>query len=158
MTQENIMAVKKNTSKSNVAIIAGRFNDFVTKRLLNACLVELNRQGVGEKQVTTVWVPGAFEIPLAALQLAKKKNISAVICLGAVIRGETYHFETVANESSRGIMNVALSTGKPVINGILTTDTVDQAYKRSGEKGGENKGRDCALAAVEMLGLLKALK
>ena len=152
------MATKKSSLKYQIAIVAGRFNDFVTKRLLNSCLVELKRLGINDKDVTTVWVPGAFEMPLAAQALAKKKNISAVICLGAVIRGETYHFETVANESSRGIMHVGLATGKPVINGILTCDTVDQAYKRSQEKGGENKGHDCASNAVEMLGLLKAIK
>lgn len=149
-------ALKKPTH--NIAIVASQFNDSVTKRLLDGCLVELKRLGLDEKHITTVWVPGAFEAPIIAQTLAKKKNIDAVICLGAVIRGETYHFETVCNESARGLMNVGLSTGKPIINGILTTDTVDQAYKRSQEKGGENKGRDCALAVVDMLELLKAIK
>ena len=117
--------------------------------------MELQRQGLREKQITTVWVPGAFEIPLAAMTLAKRKDIDAVICLGAVIRGETYHFEVVANECTRGIMEVSLLTGKPIIMGVLTTDTVAQAQVRSGGKGGKNKGRDWARAALEMIALLK---
>src|SRR5271170_4644358 len=127
-----------------IAIVASCFNDFITKRLLDACLTELERQGVGKKQVTTVWVPGSFEIPVTALKLAKRKNIDAVICLGAVIRGETYHFEVVSNECARGIMQVALMTAKPVIMGVLTTGTVAQAQARAGEKSSHNKGRDCA--------------
>lgn len=152
------MVTKKKSLSVNVAIVASQFNDFVTKRLLNACLMELKRQGLTDKQITTVWVPGAFEIPLTAKRLAKKKNIAAVICLGAVIRGETYHFETVANESARGIMDVSLQLEKPVLMGVLTCDTVDQAYQRSGEKGGENKGRDCAIAALDMVRLLGNIK
>src|SRR5271170_7721846 len=107
-----------------IAIVASRFNDFISKALLSACLVELKRGGLKDKQITTVWVPGSFEIPVAALKLAKRKNIDAVICLGAVIRGETYHFEVVANECARGIMEASLITAKPVIMGVLTTNTV----------------------------------
>ena len=114
--------------------MASSFNDFITKGLLKACLTELKRQGLRESQITTVWVPGSFEIPLAALKLAKRKDIDAVICLGAVIRGETYHFEVVANECARGIMEASLLTGKPVIMGVLTTDTVAQAQARAGGK------------------------
>jgi len=146
-------SIKKN--KARIAIVASSFNDFITKRLLNACLVELHRQGLGEGQITTVWVPGSFEIPLTALRLAQRKDIDAVICLGAVIRGETYHFEVVSNECARGIMEVGLLTAKPVIMGVLTTDTVGQAQARAGEKG-NNKGRDVAIAALEMIALLKA--
>jgi len=145
-------AFKKN--KACVAIVAASFNDFITKRLFNACLMELRRQGLGDEQITTVWVPGAFEIPLAALTLAQRKDIDGVICLGAVIRGDTYHFEVVANECARGIMEVSLTTSKPVIMGVLTTDTVAQAQARAREKGGNNKGRDSALAALEMIALL----
>ena len=140
--------------RRGIAIVASKFNDFITKRLLSACLVELQRQGLQDNQITTVWVPGAFEIPLTALKLAQRKDIDAVICLGAVIRGETYHFEVVANESARGIMDVSLLTGKPVIMGVLTTDTVDQAQERAGKKS-SNKGRDCAISALEMIALLK---
>ena len=141
-----------------IAIVASRFNDFITKALLNACWMELKRAGLKDEQITTVWVPGAFEIPLTALKLAAKKNVDAVICLGAVIRGETHHFEVVANECARGITHAALVSQKPVLMGVLTTDTVDQAQKRAQDKGGANKGRDVAQAAVEMVQLLKAIK
>jgi len=143
-------------AKIRLAIVASSFNDFITKKLLKACLVELKRQGLGENQITTVWVPGSFEIPLTALKFAKRKDIDAVICLGAVIRGETYHFEVVANECARGIMEVSIQTAKPIIMGVLTTDTVSQAQARAGEKG-DNKGRDCAQTALAMLALLKDL-
>ena len=151
--------IKKATApKVNIAIIASVFNEFISKALLSACLIELKRQGLTDAQITTVWVPGAFEIPLAALKLAKKKNIDAVICLGAVIRGDTYHFEVVANETSRGMMQVSLQTQKPIIMGVLTTDTIDQAQKRAQGKGGLNKGRDCAIAALETIQLLKRIR
>jgi len=143
-------------NKARLAIVASSFNDFITKKLLSACLMELERQGVGHKQITTVWVPGSFEIPLAALKLARRKNVDAVIGLGAVIRGETYHFEVVSNECARGMMEASLMSAKPVIMGVLTTDTVAQAQARAREKG-DNKGRDCALAALEMIALLKVL-
>lgn len=142
------------TAKVKIAVIAGRFNEFITQSLLKACTDELVRQGLTQKQVCVHWVPGSFEMPLVALKLAQKKDISAVICLGSVIRGDTYHFEVVANEISRGIMDVALKTGKPVIMGVLTTDTIDQAQKRAQLKG-PNKGRDAALAALDMIELLK---
>jgi len=147
--------IKKN--KARIAIVAASFNDFITKRLLAACLKELQDQGLGEKQITTVWVPGSFEIPLGALKLATRKDIDAVICLGAVIRGETYHFEVIANECARGIMEVSLRSLKPVIMGVLTTDTVAQAQARAAENGGDNKGRDAARSALEMIALLKRL-
>ena len=143
--------------KVRIAIVASCFNDFITKALLNVCWMELKRCGLKEDQITTVWVPGTFEIPLMALKLAGKKNVDAVICLGAVIRGETYHFEVIANENARGMMEVSLTTGKPVIMGVLTTDTVDQAQKRAQDKGGPNKGRDAARAAVAMVNLLKKI-
>ena len=144
-------------NKARIAIVASSFNDFITKGLLSACLEELKANGLGDDQITTVWVPGAFEVPLAAVKLAKRKNIDAVVCLGAVIRGETYHFEVVANECARGIMQAALITQKPVIMGVLTTDTVGQAQARAGKKSSNNKGRDTARTALEMIALLKSL-
>ncbi len=154
------MAIKKKPRKTlvpkvHIAIIVARFNDFISKALLNACLMELKTKGLRDSQITTLWVPGSFEIPLTALKLAQKKNIDAVICLGAVIRGDTFHFEVVANETSRGIMEASLQTGKPIVMGVLTTDTIDQAKKRAQEKGGSNKGRDAAITALEMVHLLK---
>ncbi len=140
-----------------MAIVVSRFNDFVTKRLLEGCLQELERCGVEEKNITVVWVPGSYEIPLTALTLAKKKNIDAVICLGAVIRGETFHFELIARAAAEGILQASLLSGKPVIFGVLTTDTVAQAYKRS-EKKGDNKGRDAAGSALQMIELLSQIK
>lgn len=143
-------------SKARLAIVASRFNDFITKDLLAGCLDQLRREGVDDRQVTTVWVPGSFEVPLAALRLARRKNVDGVICLGAVIRGQTYHFEVVANECARGIMEAALISGKPVAMGVLTVDTVAQARARSKPRG-ENKGRDVACAALEMIALLKKI-
>ena len=118
---------------------------------------ELERCGLQEKNITIVWVPGSYEIPVVALQFAKKKTVDAVICLGAVIRGETFHFELVAQGVAQGILQASLLSGKPVIFGVLTTDTVDQACKRS-EKKGDNKGRDAANAAVGMINLLSQIK
>jgi 6,7-dimethyl-8-ribityllumazine synthase len=152
-----VLQKKIKQNKARIAIVASNFNDFITRGLLNACLMELQHQGLANEQITTFWVPGAFEIPLAAMMLAKRKDIDAVICLGAVIRGETYHFEVVSNECARGIMQVALITSKPVIMGVLTTDTVAQAQARAGEKGGQNKGRDLARAVLEMIALLKQI-
>lgn len=137
-------------------IVASQFNEFITQNLLSACLAELKRSGVKDKDITVAWVPGAFEIPLVALKMAQKKTIAAVICLGAVIRGETLHFELVARESARGIASVALQTQKPIIFEVLTTDTVEQAYKRSDTKG-TNRGRDAAQAAVRMVNLLQEI-
>jgi 6,7-dimethyl-8-ribityllumazine synthase len=150
--------ISKAPLKINIAIVASRFNDTISKALLTGCLVELKSVGVKDSQITTVWVPGALEIPLAALKLAQTKNIDAVICLGAVIRGDTYHFEVVSNESARGMTDVSLRTGKPIINGVLTTDTVAQAKMRAQDKGRTNKGRDCAQAVLEMTALLKHIK
>jgi 6,7-dimethyl-8-ribityllumazine synthase len=152
--------LKKNTrqNRARIAIVAASFNDFITKGLLKACLMELRRQGLRESQITTIWVPGAFEIPIAAMKLAKRKDVDGVICLGAVIRGETYHFEVVSNECARGIMEAGLITSKPVIMGVLTTDKVAQAQARARGKGGINKGRDSARVVLEMIALLKRLK
>lgn len=135
-----------------ITIVVSRFNEFITKKLLEGCLKELRRLGVKENEITVIWVPGAFEIPVAALKFAQKKTVDAVICLGAVIRGETMHFELVAHSAAFGITEVALRTGKPVIFGILATETVEQAAKRCGR---ENKGIEAARNALEMVNLLK---
>ena len=142
--------------KGKIGIVASKFNEFITKRLLEGCLDELNIQGVRKTDIIVVWVPGAFEIPVVALKLAKKKSINAVICLGAVIRGETFHFEIVAQGAAFGIGQASLLTEKPIILGVLTTDTVTQAYKRS-QKKGDNKGREAAMTAIDMGHLLKAI-
>ena len=142
------------SSGKRFSIVISRFNDFITKRLLDGCLKELMRCGVKENEITIVWVPGSFEIPLTALKLAKKKSVDAVICLGAVIQGETLHFDLIARSVTQGIAQVALLTKKPVIFGVLTTYTVTQAYKRS-QITGDNKGRDAARSAVEMANLLR---
>jgi len=149
-----IIEGKLNGRGKKIAIVISKFNEFITKRLLTGCLEELARYGVNDKNIMIVWVPGAFEIPVAALRLAKKKSVHAVICLGSVIRGETLHYELVAQGAADGIMQVSLTTGKPVIFGVLATDTVDHAYKRSEEKG-DNKGKDAAVSAIEMIDALK---
>ena len=148
---------KASFPKLHLGIVVSRFNDFITKRLLKGCLQELIRAGVKNEQITTLWVPGSLELPVVALKLAGKKNIDAVICLGAVIRGETIHFDLVAQEAARGIGEASLRVQKPVIFGVLTTNNVGQAYKRSEEEKGVNKGKDAALAALEMVELLRKL-
>ena len=144
------------SAKQKYGIVVARFNEFITKRLLAACVDELKKNDVKENQITIVWVPGSFEIPVTALKLAKKKNFAVVICLGSVIRGETLHFELVAQQTAQGIAQVSLLTGKPVIFGVITTDTVKQAYARSAAKG-DNKGRDAAQAAIAMIEVLKRI-
>jgi 6,7-dimethyl-8-ribityllumazine synthase len=139
-------------------IVISRFNEFISGKLLTGCLDGLNRHGADESQIDIVWAPGAFELPLLAKKLATAKGnrYDAVICLGTVIRGATPHFDFVASEVSKGIANVALETGKPVIYGVLTTDSIEQAIERAGTKSG-NKGFDAALAAIEMANLMKAI-
>ena len=149
-----IIEGKTNGRGKKISIVASKFNEFITKRLLAGCLKELAHYGVSDKDITVVWVPGAYEIPVTALRLAKKKNVHAVICLGSVIRGETLHYELVAQGVANGIMQASLKAGKPIIFSVLATDTVDLAYKRSEEKG-DNKGRDAAVAAIEMTDALK---
>lgn len=139
--------------QKKIAVVVSQFNDFITHRLLQGCLKELKRNGFKDSQVSISKVPGALELPVAALKWAQKKNIAAVICLGAIIRGDTYHFELVANESARGIMDVSLKTGKPIIFGVLSTDTIQQADKRS-MLSGDNKGADAAQTALAMIELL----
>jgi 6,7-dimethyl-8-ribityllumazine synthase len=137
-------------------IISSRFNDFITARLLDGAMDGLLRHGAAEADIEVVRVPGAFEIPLAAQRMARAKKYDAVICLGAVIRGATPHFEYVSSEVSKGVAAVSLDAGIPVIFGVLTTDTIEQAIERAGTKSG-NKGWDAALSAVEMANLMKQL-
>ncbi|QXM06818.1 6,7-dimethyl-8-ribityllumazine synthase [Crassaminicella indica] len=136
-------------------IIVGRFNEFIGGKLLSGALDALKRHGVEEENIEIIWVPGAFEIPLVAKKMAKSKKYDGVICLGAVIKGATPHFDYVSNEVSKGIAHVSLETEVPVIFGVLTTDTIEQAIERAGTKSG-NKGYDAAVTAIEMANLLKA--
>lgn len=140
----------KSLKTGKIGVVVSRFNEVITRRLWEGCRDELKKTGIPEKDIQVVWVPGAFELPLAALKLAKQKSVSGVICLGAVIRGETFHFELVAENAARGIMDVSLKTEKPVIFGVITADTLNQAYDRSKEKG-DNKGREAVQALWEML-------
>lgn len=138
-------------------IIASRFNDFITKELIAGCLDALIRHGAEEKDLAVAWVPGAFEIPLIAQKIAKSKSYDAIICLGTVIRGSTPHFDYIAAEVSKGVAKVSLDSGIPVIFGVITADTIEQAVERAGTKDG-NKGKDAALSAIEMVNLLGQLK
>ncbi len=140
-----------------VGIVASRFNEFITAKLLSGAMDGLLRHGVREEDIQLAWVPGAFEIPLIAQRMARSGRYDAVICLGAVIRGSTSHYDYVCNEVSKGIAAVSLETGVPVLFGVLTTENLEQAIERAGTKGG-NKGYDCALSAVEMCNLLRALE
>ena len=138
---------KLNAKGLKFGIVITRFNEFISGKLLTGCLDGLIRHGAEEEFIDVVWAPGAFEVPLLAKKLAAGKKYDAVICLGAVIRGATPHFDYVAAEVSKGIASVALESGKPVIYGVLTTDSIEQAIERAGTKGG-NKGFDAALAAI----------
>ncbi len=138
------------------AVVAARFNDFVTRRLVDGCVGTLLRHGVEDGDVTLAWVPGAFELPLAARTLAATGQYAAVVCLGAVIRGETNHYDLVCREAAAGIAAVSRDTGVPCIFGVVTTDTLEQAIHRAGSKSG-NKGADAAMAALEMADLLPRL-
>ncbi len=139
-----------------VGIVVSRFNEFITSKLLGGAMDGLLRHGIDEDDVTAVWVPGAFEIPVIASRMAKSGKYDAVICLGAVIRGSTDHYNYVCSEVSKGIAAVSLETGVPVLFGVLTTDNIEQAIERAGTKAG-NKGYDCALSAIEMVNLMKNL-
>ncbi len=138
-------------------VIASRFNDFMTKDLVSGCLDTLQRHGVDNADITVVWVPGAFEIPAVVGKMAQGKKYDALICLGTVIRGATPHFDFVASEAAKGIAKVSMDSGLPVIFGIITADTIEQAIERSGSKDG-NKGRDAAVSAIEMANLFTQIK
>ncbi|OGX34976.1 MAG: 6,7-dimethyl-8-ribityllumazine synthase [Omnitrophica WOR_2 bacterium RIFCSPLOWO2_12_FULL_51_24] len=136
------------------AIVVSRFNDFISKRLLEGAIDTLMRHGAKEGEIESVWVPGAFEIPVVANKLARSKKFDAVICIGAVIKGSTPHFEYVASEAAKGVAKVSLDTGIPVIFGVITAENLEQAIERAGTKDG-NKGRDAAISAIEMANLLE---
>ena len=139
-----------------IAVVVATFNDFITSKLLEGALAALDRHGVRDGDITIARVPGSFELPLAAKKLAESARHDAVICLGAVIRGETDHYEHVAGEAAKGIANASINSGLPVIFGVLTTDTLEQAINRAGGKQGNN-GYNAALAAIEMANLMRAL-
>jgi len=138
-------------------IIVSRFNNFITKRLLDGAIDVLIRHGVKEGDFDIFWVPGSYEIPITALKAAQSGKYHAIMCLGAVIRGETPHFDYVASESAKGIAHVGLSTGIPAINGVITTETLEQAIDRAGAKTG-NKGAEAALSALEMVNLFDQIQ
>ncbi|HVA03335.1 MAG TPA: 6,7-dimethyl-8-ribityllumazine synthase [Acidimicrobiales bacterium] len=143
-------------SEARVALVCAKFNGGITERLLDGALLGLDKSGIKPSAVTVAWVPGAFELPLAAMRLAESGSVDAVVALGAVIRGETAHFDFVAGECASGLQRAALDTGIPVVFGVLTTDTVDQALARCSE-GDANKGFEAAVTALEMADLLRKL-
>ena len=140
-----------------VGIVCARFNEFIVSKLLSGCEDALLRHGVQPDDISVAWVPGAFEIPLIASKMAKSGKFDAVIALGAVIRGSTSHYDYVCNEVSKGIANVSLNSDIPVMFGVLTTETIEQAIERAGSKAG-NKGSECAQGAIEMVNLIRALE
>jgi 6,7-dimethyl-8-ribityllumazine synthase len=146
-----------NASKLKVAIVCARFNEFITSKLLAGAIDCLERHDIDKNNIDEVWVPGAFEIPTIAQSLAETKKYDAIICLGAVIRGSTSHYDYVCNETAKGIAHVSLKTHIPTIFGVLTTDTIEQAIERAGTKAG-NKGWDSAMAAIEMANLQRKIR
>lgn len=140
-----------------VGIVAARFNEFIVSKLVSGALDGLQRHDVKEEDIDIAWVPGAFEIPLIASKMAKSGKYDAVICLGAVIRGATSHYDYVCNEVSKGIASVSLESGVPVMFGVVTTENIEQAIERAGTKAG-NKGYDCALGAIEMVNLIRGIE
>ena len=142
--------------KGRFAIVASRFNEFIVSKLISGAEDTFVRHGVDTDDITLVWVPGAFELPLAAMKLAQSGKYSAIVCLGAVIRGSTSHYELVCNEAAKGIAQVGLKTGVPVTFGVVTTENIEQAIERAGTKAG-NKGADVALTALELANLMPQL-
>ena len=147
---------KMTAREIRIGIVAARFNEFITSRLVGGALDGLRRHDVGEDCIDVAWVPGAFEIPLLAKKMAKSGKYDAVICLGAVIRGSTSHYDYVCNEVSKGIAAVSMETEVPVMFGVVTTENIEQAIERAGTKAG-NKGYDCALGAIEMVNLIRTM-
>jgi len=145
-----------NAKGRKFALVVSRFNEFISNKLVDGAIDCLVRHGADEKSISVTWVPGSFEIPLVAMKIAAADKVDAVICLGAIIRGSTPHFEYVAGEAAKGIAQASLQTGKPVIFGVITSDTIEQAIERAGTKSG-NKGWDAALGAIEMADLMGKL-
>ena len=152
----NVLEGKLVAKDSKIGIVAARFNEFIVSKLISGAVDGLVRHDVKEDNITLAWVPGAFEIPVTAKKMAQSGKYDAVICLGAVIRGATSHYDYVCAEVSKGIASVSLETGIPVMFGVLTTDTIEQAIERAGTKAG-NKGYDCALGVLEMLDLFEQI-
>ena len=153
----NIYEGKLVSEGIKVGVVCARFNEFIVSKLLSGCEDALLRHGVDAADISVAWVPGAFEIPLIASKLAQSGKYDAVIALGAVIRGSTSHYDYVCSEVSKGLAQASLSSGVPVLFGVLTTDTIEQAIERAGTKAG-NKGYDCALGAVEMVNLIRQIE
>ena len=145
------------SENTRVGIVVARFNEFITSKLLSGAVDTLLRHDVKEEDIDVAWVPGAFEIPLIASKMAKSKKYDAVICLGAVIRGSTSHYDYVCSEVSKGIATVSLNSEIPVMFGVLTTDNIEQAIERAGSKAG-NKGSECAEGAIEMVNLIREIE
>ncbi len=158
MDKSRIQVVEGNVVAEGikVGIVASRFNEFIVGKLIDGALDGLTRHGMTEEDITLAWVPGAFEIPLAAKKMAESGRFDAVIALGAVIRGATTHYELVSNETTKGVAQTSLATGVPIMFGIITTENIEQAIERAGSKAG-NKGYDCALGAIEMVNLFRQL-
>ena len=152
----NVIEGKMTQDGIKIGIVVARFNEFITSKLLSGAMDGLLRHDVQDADVHVAWVPGAFEIPLVASKMAKSGKYDAVICLGAVIRGSTSHYDYVCNEVSKGIATVSLESGVPVLFGVLTTENIEQAIERAGTKAG-NKGYDCAVSAIEMVNLLREM-
>ncbi|NLL03651.1 MAG: 6,7-dimethyl-8-ribityllumazine synthase [Clostridiales bacterium] len=140
-----------------IGIVVARFNEFITSKLLGGAIDALTRHNVSDENIEVAWVPGAFEIPLIALKMANSKKYDAVICLGAVIRGSTTHYDYVCSEVSKGVASVSLSSDIPVIFGVVTTENIEQAIERAGTKSG-NKGFDSAVSAIEMVNLIREIE
>ena len=143
--------------KEKIGIVCARFNEFIVSKLISGAEDTLVRHGVDTDDITLVWVPGAFEIPIVAKKMAASGKYDAVLCLGAVIKGSTSHYDYVCNEVSKGVAQVGLQAGVPVMFGILTTENIEQAIERAGTKAG-NKGYDCAVSAIEMINLIKEIE
>lgn len=156
MNQVHVLEGQLLAEGLKIGIIAARFNEFITSKLLGGAMDAIVRHGGKQEDITVAWVPGAFEIPLAAQKMANSKKYDAIICLGAVIRGSTSHYDYVCAEVSKGIAHVSMNSGIPVMFGVLTTDTIEQAIERAGTKAG-NKGFDCAVGAIEMADLLRKM-
>ncbi|MFH2138886.1 MAG: 6,7-dimethyl-8-ribityllumazine synthase [Candidatus Omnitrophota bacterium] len=148
-----VIEAKLNAKGKCFGILVSRFNSFITKRLLDGALTEFRKHGADEKKIEVVWVPGSFEMPCLALKMAKSKKYDALVCLGAIIQGDTPHFEYIASEAAKGIASVSMNTGVPAVFGIITAENLEQAIQRAGAKNG-NKGEESARIAIEMADLM----
>ncbi len=153
----NTITGKLISENIKIGIVAARFNEFITSKLLSGAIDGLVRHGVNDEDISVAWVPGAYEIPLIASKMAKSRKYDAIICLGAVIRGSTTHYDYVCNEVSKGIAQVSLASDIPVLFGVLTTENIEQAIERAGVKSG-NKGFECAEGAIEMVNLIRNIE